>query len=301
MLNQQPLVSVVIPCYNHERYVKDCIQSVIDQTYQNIELIIIDDGSKDNSVAEIQKMVDKCKERFTRFEFRYRANVGLSATLNEALDWCQGKYFSAIASDDQMLPHKTVLQVEFLEKNSDYVAVFGEMNQIDENNNIERTWRVYDSEYNFDDIAKLMHYLYAPTQLIRLENLLSVGGYNPKLRIEDWYSYLKLTKNGMKMFALDNIVCNYRRHTHNTSKNVSVIVEKIDVIKSLNLLPSEEDKYISYIYLAIAQDFSFTYKTNAIKYFFKAILTTPKILFTKRAIKILLKIFIPSVLVKKYL
>ena len=49
----QPLVSIVIPCYNHEGFVQDCIRSVIDQTYQNIELIIIDDGSKDNSVEKI--------------------------------------------------------------------------------------------------------------------------------------------------------------------------------------------------------------------------------------------------------
>lgn len=52
---EKPLVSVVIPCYNHENFVQGCIQSVIDQTYQNIELIIIDDGSKDNSVLKIKR------------------------------------------------------------------------------------------------------------------------------------------------------------------------------------------------------------------------------------------------------
>ena len=67
--NNQPLVSIVIPCYNHENFVQDCIQSVIDQTYQNIELIIIDDGSKDNSILKILDMVDLCKSRFVNFEF----------------------------------------------------------------------------------------------------------------------------------------------------------------------------------------------------------------------------------------
>ena len=55
--NEKPLVSVVIPCYNHEKFVQDCIQSVIDQTYENIELIIIDDGSKDSSVDKIKGMI----------------------------------------------------------------------------------------------------------------------------------------------------------------------------------------------------------------------------------------------------
>ncbi|EPK1752121.1 glycosyltransferase family 2 protein, partial [Acinetobacter baumannii] len=94
-----PLVSIVIPCYNHVDYVQDCIQSIIDQTYQNIELIIIDDGSKDESVLKINEMLKKCENRFSRFEFRHRPNKGLSATLNEALEWCQGEYFATLASD----------------------------------------------------------------------------------------------------------------------------------------------------------------------------------------------------------
>lgn len=61
-LDSHPLVSIVIPCYNHENFVQECIQSVIDQTYQNIELIIIDDGSKDGSVEKIQEMILLAKQ-----------------------------------------------------------------------------------------------------------------------------------------------------------------------------------------------------------------------------------------------
>ena len=108
--NNQPLVSVVIACYNHENFVQDCVQSIIDQTYENIELIIIDDGSKDGSVEKIQEMIPACKQRFVRFEFRYRPNKGLSATLNEALEWCEGTYFSPIASDDILLIKKLFMK-----------------------------------------------------------------------------------------------------------------------------------------------------------------------------------------------
>ena len=65
-----PLVTIAIPCYNHEQYVQDSIQSIIDQSYSNIELIIIDDGSKDNSVLKIQELISICTNRFSRFEFR---------------------------------------------------------------------------------------------------------------------------------------------------------------------------------------------------------------------------------------
>ena len=109
--NEKPLVSVVIPCYNHEKFVQDCIQSVIDQTYENIELIIIDDGSKDNSVKVIQELADKYG-----FTFIHRPNKGLSATLNEGIRLSKGKYFSAIASDD-------ILFLEKIEKLKEYKTV----------------------------------------------------------------------------------------------------------------------------------------------------------------------------------
>ena len=131
-MHKQPLVSVVIPCYNHENFVQDCIKSVIDQTYENIELIIIDDGSKDGSVQKIQEMSAACQKRFTRFEFRYRPNKGLSETLNEALEWCEGLYLSPIASDDQMLKQKIQLQVNFLEKNKQ--SEFNRMKKFLKNN-----------------------------------------------------------------------------------------------------------------------------------------------------------------------
>ena len=129
--SNQPLVSVVITCYNHEKFVQDSIQSVIDQTYQNIELIIIDDGSKDGSVEKIKEMLPACQERFIRFEFRHRPNKGLSETLNEALEWCEGEYYSAIASDDMMLPEKIIIQINYMIKNKKCNALFGGYKLID--------------------------------------------------------------------------------------------------------------------------------------------------------------------------
>lgn len=215
---ESPLVSIVIACYNHEQFVQDSIQSVIDQTYKNIELIVIDDGSKDNSVLKIQEMIDSCKERFIRFEFRNRANVGLSATLNEALEWCRGKYYSALASDDQMLSYKTMDQVKFLEKNQDVSAVFGGVQLIDEHNiKLEKILNQMRS-YSFKDILMHKHDLPAPTQMIRMEDIRKVGGYNPDLYIEDWYMWLKLSQHS-RLFYLDQVFTLYRQHGNNSSKN----------------------------------------------------------------------------------
>lgn len=228
--NEKPLVSVVIPCYNHENFVQDCIQSVIDQTYENIELIIIDDGSNDNSVHKIQEITSLCEERFVRFEFRHRPNKGLCNTLNEALEWCQGEYYSVIASDDMMLKNKTALQVGFLNKNKNILAVFGGVKLIDENN-IELSERLNQSEiYDFKKIIMHEHDLPAPTQMIRLNILKELGGYNPNILIEDWYMWLKLSSIG-NLYYMNDLLCLYRQHENNTSKKIKLIQKgRFDVL-----------------------------------------------------------------------
>ena len=220
MQSSQPLVSVVIPCYKHEKFVQDSIQSVIDQTYENIELIIIDDGSKDNSVVKIEEMIDLCEKRFTRFDFRSRPNKGLSSTLNEALEWCEGKYFSPIASDDQMLNYKTSIQVKYLETNNESVAVFGGVQLIDENNRKLEKLLSKARSYSFEDIIMHRHDILAPTQMIRKEAIEKVGGYNSKLFIEDWYMWLILSRQA-NLFNMNEVLTLYRKHDGNSSKDFS--------------------------------------------------------------------------------
>lgn len=226
----KPLVSVVIPCYNHEKYVQDCIQSIIDQTYQNIELIIIDDGSKDSSVEKILKMVPACEKRFTRFEFRYRNNIGLSATLNEALIWCEGEYYSCIASDDQMLKNKIDYQVNYLLLNQNVIACFGNVNLIDENNRIIKTEKYLNRFYDFETIFLNKHHINASTQMIRMHVLKEVGGYKTGISIEDLYMWLKLSEVG-EIYVDQKVLSNYRLHENNSIKKGKFIYEGcLDVI-----------------------------------------------------------------------
>ena len=93
--DNMPLVTAVIPVYNHEKYVVESIRSILNQTYQNIELIVINDGSKDRSHQMILPLVEECRQRFVRFEYINRENIGLTATLNQALAWATGDYLSA--------------------------------------------------------------------------------------------------------------------------------------------------------------------------------------------------------------
>ena len=220
----QPLVSVVIPCYNHDKFVQDSIQSVIDQTYENIELIIIDDGSKDSSVKKIKEMVDVCKERFVRFEFRSRPNKGLSSTLNEALVWCEGEYFSAIASDDVMLANKTKIQINYMESEPSISALFGSADYINEIKEKKINNTLEEKEYKFEDILLNECMFYAPTQMLRLDIVKEVGGYNPNILVEDWYMWLKLAKRG-RVYCISEKLALYRVHSSNSTRDSQFIYE----------------------------------------------------------------------------
>jgi len=101
---ENPKVSVIIPAYNHEKYVGEAIQSVLTQTFKDFELIIINDGSTDHTEAEILKFKDD------RIQYYSQSNRGLSATLNRGIDLARGEFFNFLPSDDIFLPEKLAIQ-----------------------------------------------------------------------------------------------------------------------------------------------------------------------------------------------
>lgn len=153
---------------------------------------------------------------------------------NEALEWCQGKYYSAIASDDQMLIRKTEIQVDYLESNNETVAVFGGVKLIDENNIELKEWLTEEQIVSFEEIIMHEHKLYAPTQMLRLDILKGVDGYNPDIFIEDWYMWLKLSQNG-KIACISDLLALYRNHDSNSSNNFEKMhqgrIEVLDFFK----------------------------------------------------------------------
>ncbi len=261
--NNLPLVSVCIPAYNHEKYIAETIESVINQDYMNLELIIINDGSKDKTDEVIKKYEQKCQKRFVRFEYRNRENKGLSATLNEMVQWSKGKYFTACASDDMFLSTKVSLLVNSLEKLSeDYAVAFGNAIFIDDNSNEiyidvntgglsrqeEGTKFFLDFQVlqrncdlkigkNFGSYETLLigNYLPAMSFLIKLDKIKEVGAWTSGNTIEDWEMWLKLSKN-YKFAYIDEPVALYRWHENNTVKTM-----KFELIRdSIKLL--ENDK-----------------------------------------------------------
>ncbi len=124
---RKALVTVLIPCYNHEQYIEQAITSVLSQDYQPIELIVIDDGSTDSSPKIIKNLHDK----LCNFTYIPQQNKGLIATLKSGLNRAKGEFFCELASDDFLTSNSISRRVNKLDANPDSVAVFTDAYAVD--------------------------------------------------------------------------------------------------------------------------------------------------------------------------
>lgn len=121
---EKPLVSIISPAYNHEKYITDCIKSVRAQSYQNWEMIIIDDGSTDSTYNLAASFASE-DNRIKAFTQRNVGIFRLAESYNFALSKCSGKYIAILECDDIWLPEKLEMQVELMERNPSYVLSWG--------------------------------------------------------------------------------------------------------------------------------------------------------------------------------
>jgi len=197
-LNAKPLVSVVVASYKHQDYVQACLQSVLSQDFQDFEIVITDDGSTDQTVANIQALQDK------RIHLKVLPqNSGACIALNDAILRSRGKYVAVLNSDDYFLPRKLSLQVAFMQAHPQVGAVFGLPYFVNEQGQAfeDPAHRDRDAfktteknrhqwlRYFFDEGNALCH----PTVLIRRELYEELGLYDPRLaQVPDLDMWIRL-------------------------------------------------------------------------------------------------------------
>lgn len=222
----EPLVSVLIPAYNHEDYIEKCLNSVLDETYSNIELIIINDGSIDRTGEKINIWIEKHKNVFP-IMYISRENRGLTATLNELASKANGEFFRLGASDDYFLPGGIQAQVNYLRTNQKKLAVIGDFTVVNEkdetlfNSGMLDMHRVNKRGYFTDEGIKkevISHWAVSgPTPMIRKTTHQILQGWDETLKIDDWDFFLRLVaRNGLGF--VDAKVCAYRIHQSNTCR-----------------------------------------------------------------------------------
>lgn len=236
MKNANPLVSVIIPCYNTAKFIAETIQSVIDQTHDNLDIIIVNDGSTDNSVEVIQAFRDK------RINLISQKNQGLSAARNTGIQNAKGVFINFLDADDVLVNNKIEKQVRFLEKNKEYGLVACNFIRTDEKG--KYLYTVQDKE---EDISPKDLYTKSQfpvhTALIKTEWIANNGWFDTDLRAaEDWDYYCRLSLLGCKMYRMDFAGCTYRlldsAMTGNAPRQSEMLLNVVEKTFSNELMPS---------------------------------------------------------------
>ncbi|AHC81402.1 glycosyl transferase [Pseudomonas monteilii SB3101] len=223
-----PLVTVIIASYNHARYIEASINSVINQTYKNIELLVIDDGSKDDSPAVLKRLQEQ-----HGFDLRFQANQGLARTLNDAIARAKGDLIVPFGSDDIMLPHRIATQVEYMNGKPEVGICSANIETIDQDGNVmgareQRNRNLPFRRLDFDDLfLDRKPGPMAATLMLRREALEKVGGFNHDIRLEDVYIELSIARAGYFIDVLGEVLAQYRDHPTNTFKNGRFMVDNV--------------------------------------------------------------------------
>lgn len=225
MSEEYPLVSILIPSYNHEKYIKDSLDSILFDDYPNKEIIIINDGSKDRSDECIKEWISANKSKIT-IVYKSRENKGVCKTLNELVSLSSGKYLVPIASDDMLYPGSIKHRVNFLKAHPQKLVLVSDANVIGDNNELLMNSAIDD--YNKkdkrrfkDDDGILLSTLVSPQisgpSVMMDKNVFTIiGKYRENLIAEDWYFYQRAAAKKLIIFD-DNIAGKYRIHTNNVS------------------------------------------------------------------------------------
>lgn len=215
----EPLISVIMPCYNHEKYVEQSIQSVMDQPFQNIELIVIDDGSRDKTPEIIRKLAD-------RYGFYYElqeVNKGICHTLNKAISHARGRYIKFLASDDFLHDQSIQEFVNHMENNPRIDACFGDLVEVDKDGNYVRLLKsgvskLFQNRFQVNsivnvsaDMAIQVSPMVGTAYIIKKSVLGEFGKFDETQIVEDWDLFLFLVCHSKKISYIPSIAGYWRR------------------------------------------------------------------------------------------
>ncbi|WP_433886363.1 glycosyltransferase family 2 protein [Pseudomonas vranovensis] len=216
-----PLISVVAPCYNAEKYLEAALQSIFAQDYPNFEVIIVDDGSTDNSLAMLRALQDTYA-----FTLLTQHNQGVSATLNNGLKHARGVYVSTPDLDDIMLPHSLSVRARYLDEHPEVGCVGALIAYMDSDGaEIKTQQRTEVKTFSFDQIVREAVVIGAPGALYRMQAMRAAQFYDPAIKVQDFQITLRIASKGYQIHELPVCVTRYRRHPNNLSRKFKVLLD----------------------------------------------------------------------------
>lgn len=215
-MSQDPLVSVIVPAFNRAKYIDEAVNSVLNQTYGNIELIVVDDGSTDGTYERLQAYGD----RLLLLTHPNRANRGQSCSINLGMTRATGQYIALLDSDDYWELDKLRIQVDFLERHPEFGLVYSNGYYVDAGGRVLYPYHRKDHVEPNDPNAVLLDcYMALPVNsLVRSSVYRQVGGFEESFRASQDHDMLIRIAEVTRFAYIPDFLFSYRRHGESISQ-----------------------------------------------------------------------------------
>jgi len=214
------MISIAMTCYNQGHFINDAIQSIIDQTFKDWELVIVDDASTDNSIQVINHCINKFGIAKSVKIVKHRENEGYGSSLGDAIIMSNGPLIAIVDSDDTLCDINALqLCIDTHLKNPDVAMTYSNYNECDRNLNVRKTYRtkqIPEGKTYLDGGIRVSH-----LKVLKRDNYGMTTGINPRLRQSvDKDLTLRMEETG-KLLFIDKVLYNYRKHDTNLSLTIN--------------------------------------------------------------------------------
>ena len=233
-----PIVSIIIPTCNSAKTIGRAVNSCINQTYKNIEIIVIDDGSADNTKEVLSRYSSD-----ERFKYIYQENQERSAARNHGLDVARGEYIQFLDSDDEIYPTKIEKQINFLESHKEYFMVYCDV-EYKENKSLIKTFKATERETTNKEILK-RNFIVINAPLFRQNNIRFTENMN---KLEDWEFWIKLVTNKKINFISEPLCAVYIEKQLSSQYIEEMIVGEILLYKKLFKIQKYRKYYFTMLF-----------------------------------------------------
>lgn len=233
-MNQDIKISVIIPVYNTAQYIEQCIESILNQSYENIELILVDDGSNQKTKNKIKELSDKVNIILTQ------ENQGQSTARNNGIKKATGDVLLVLDSDDYFEPNFCKKAIEFLKNTKNTKIITCNCNIINEEGKIIGGFNPVGG-----DISKMiLNNTAMGSCMFKKREWSLAGGYDENMRsgFEDWEFYIRLLSTGGNVYVIPELLFNYRKCIQSTTTKANEV--KYDLLKYI--YKKNEDIYKKY-------------------------------------------------------
>lgn len=233
-MHKLELVSIIIPCYNYGHFLHEAVESALNQTYHNVEVVIVDDGSTDDTRAIAKVLASK----HSSLKYVYRKNGGLSAARNTGIDVSSGKYIVFLDSDDKLKPKFVAKCIDALSHHSTASYAYSQMQLFGADDKI--------TNYPDFDVEKLKQDNFINASAFFHASVFENIRYDERLRsgFEDWELYLALAESKKYGVLVDEPLLFYRKHGPESNSMTDRMIQSESILKTKLYIQAKHIRFV---------------------------------------------------------